>query len=779
MSEAVPYKPQSEFTIEDLKPHSESCPLTIFQVQDNNAEFHLAILETFSPGYQEAYNFLICIAEPITRPNYVHEYEVTMATIRPALSLGYSTDEIERQLYRHSKYKYLPNTIRDILASLRNNESSISMSIFDADHYIFRFPTGFDFESLPLTTSGPDADLLECSVQQQESDNMFERVVSEQRRLQHPEKEDAAPRLRINKNDMQCERKLVLLRNVSKVRQCLVDNKKSTTEEFFLALTPNHRIANIPPGVAKYFNDDSSLNISSVKKLLGSNDWLHGPKGTELTTLVRFLQDTHHHHAPSINAALKPTTEPRDYQSHATKKVVSDIRELRIKKCNSGLIILPCGAGKSLLGISCVCALGFSVIVVTNGNLSSKQWENQFLQFSSIDKKQIYIFSSDNADSRPFIPGFHTVFISTYQMLTNEKPSKKSEAIKHAAMSVLWGIVLFDEAHQLFASTYKTLFCTNIRESGTTNFLRSYSKIGLTATPLREDDEMARTLHHLGGRLYESNWSDLSKRGFIASLQCSEILCPMTLEFYSRLKLCDRRAHLSKEDLLGSNRTAKGAGQQEPVTRTANKIKQNLGILNPRKLETVWHLKEFHCARGDQILIFCDYLDAAKLYSQKLNIPFIIGDCPESERECLINAFSSRKLNCLLLSSVGDTSLDLPEANVLIEIGWNEGSRKQETQRIGRISRPKSGDSNAYFYILVSDDTPEVRSAAKRREYLNYNQGYPYAVIDCDEIIQQCQKELRLQGTDKRLSLPFSDPRGEREYFREVATAMFASKDEP
>lgn len=719
-------------SFEDLKPDHHKRPLSVFPYSTNALSAdHVVLLETFSPMYDEAYNFLVSLAEAETRPTYVHEYRITEESLHIGLSLGYTATEIEIRLGYYSKYRRLPPTLLSALRRLANNQGTISFSIYDSNRFLLRVP-----QTLDLT---PDIkDLLEDA-----SDNVADTLFEE---LLRKKRNDAAEELQ---------------------KRELKTHEQGVQSDQSLWYTQSFKIASIPK-LKRYFFPLEALTsirkklkemrdpLSGTRSLITIEEYLLLDEGIdavrneqvqrlqslmaaeinteaemcELKKIKEEFAKAYQVKAPQINAQLKPTTDLRDYQDHASKKVISEVQldtSQIVKRCNSGLVVLPCGAGKSLLGVACACRLGHSCIVVTNGNLSSKQWKSQFLQFSTVESDRVYIFSANKDEETEFIPGYHIVFISTYQMLTNAKSAKSKETL-NKVHSLMWGIVLFDEAHQVMAETYRTLFVTDNVNTKANLFLRSYCKIGLTATPLREDDEMTN-LYLLGNKLYESNWSDLAKRGFIAKLQCAEIRCPMHHIFY--------------DDWLDQN-TAQATNQDRTtvcvndVMITRKTYMKYLTILNPYKVQTAWYLKEYHTRRGDQVLLFCDTIMAAKMYARMFDVPFIMGACSDDERECLVNAFATRTISCLMLSSVGDTSLDLPDANVIIELDWQERSRRQEAQRMGRISRPKSGDQNAYFYILVSEDTNEQHTAAERRTYLSYNQGYPYSIMNCKEIWETC-----------------------------------------
>ena len=207
----------------------------------------------------------------------------------------------------------------------------------------------------------------------------------------------------------------------------------------------------------------------------------------------------------------------------------------------------------------------------------------------------------------------------------------------------------------------------------------------------------------IGPKLYEANWLELQKRGFIARVQCAEVWCPMSPEFYREYLGC---------------RSAK---------------KMLLFVMNPNKFRACQFLIRYHERRNDKIIVFSDNVYALKHYALTMNKPFIYGPTSQNERLQILQNFKlNPKVNTIFVSKVADTSFDLPDANVLIQISSHGGSRRQEAQRLGRILRAKKGtiaeEYNAFFYTLVSQDTLEMSFSRKRQRFL-VNQGYSYKVI--------------------------------------------------
>lgn len=387
---------------------------------------------------------------------------------------------------------------------------------------------------------------------------------------------------------------------------------------------------------------------------------------------------------PDINLDLKPAAVLRPYQEKSLRKMFGNGR------ARSGVIVLPCGAGKSLVGVTAVCTVRKRALVLCNSGVSVEQWKQQFKMWSTADDSMICRFTSDAKD-KPMGSG---ILITTYSMITHtQKRSWEAEQTMRWLQEQEWGIVVMDEVHTIPAKMFRRVL----------TLVQSHCKLGLTATLLREDDKIADLNFLIGPKLYEANWLELQKRGFIARVQCAEVWCPMSPEFY--------REYLQ--------------------TRTSKKML--LYVMNPSKFRSTQFLIRYHERRGDKTIVFSDNVFALKHYAIKMNKPYIYGPTSQNERIQILQNFKfNPKVNTIFVSKVADTSFDLPEANVLIQISSHGGSRRQEAQRLGRILRAKKGaiaeEYNAFFYTLVSQDTIEMSYSRKRQRFL-VNQGYSYKVI--------------------------------------------------
>jgi DNA excision repair protein ERCC-3 len=410
----------------------------------------------------------------------------------------------------------------------------------------------------------------------------------------------------------------------------------------------------------------------------------------------------------SRNAPLriesKPMVHLRDYQEKSLKQMFST------GCARSGVIVLPCGAGKTLTGLMAAVTIKKATLVLCVNTLSVEQWREHFNTNTTIEFKDIHVLTSERRPPHNFLspgtvdqPARGAVVITTYPMVTySGKRNEVSDRAMTQIRNTEWGLLILDEVHQVPARTFRRVLST----------CKAHCKLGLTATLVREDERISDLHFLIGPKLYEANWLDLAAAGHLARVQCTEMWTPMTSEFFSEYLKAD----------------GMGGGRPMPWRR------QLLYSMNPNKVRTCSYLIDFHEAKYDKILVFCDNLYCLKRYAGVMKRPYICGAVKQSDRARLLEQFkTSDEVNCLFISRVGDTAIDLPSATVIIQIACTDGSRRQEAQRLGRILRPKdrqvdSTEPNAFFYSLVSRDTDEVFYAAKRQSFL-VDQGYSFKVL--------------------------------------------------
>ncbi len=347
----------------------------------------------------------------------------------------------------------------------------------------------------------------------------------------------------------------------------------------------------------------------------------------------------------------------------------------------SGVLVLPCGAGKTIIGLGIVNAIAQHTLIVVTNITAVRQWRDELLDKTTLTPDQIGEYSGEVKEIRP-------VTITTYQILTYRK--RKEEDFVHMELFDRqdWGLIVYDEVHLLPAPVFRAV--ANIQ---------SKRRLGLTATLLREDGKESDVFSLIGPKKIDIPWKTLEKQGWIAQALCVEV----------RIQLPEDERH------------------QYAVADT--KAKFRIASENEAKIEVMRQIVERH--RGDQVLIIGQYLDQLDKVCADFAAPIITGKTPNREREQIFNDFREGRISVLIVSKVANFSIDLPDANVAIQISGTFGSRQEEAQRLGRILRPKSGGGGnmAYFYTLVTQDSREREFAVKRQLFLT-EQGYRYRIVN-------------------------------------------------
>ena len=423
-----------------------------------------------------------------------------------------------------------------------------------------------------------------------------------------------------------------------------------------------------------------------------------------------FINDTDTHDLP---ISLKPSTSVRPYQEKCLSKMFGNGRA-------SGMIVLPCGAGKTLVGITAAQTIKKSTIVFCTSVMAVEQWRNQFKLWTNIPDKYIYKFTRNTVGQK-----FNTdclIMITTYAMFAagGIRSAKSREVIEYIKNHE-FGLLLLDEVQVAPAATFRKVMSE----------INSRSKLGLTATLVREDEKITELFYLIGPKLYEANWLDLQSAGYIATVQCVQVWCPMTAEFY-----------------------------QDYLQASQSKNRQRLlYVNNPNKFRACQYLMEIHEKRGDKVLIFSDVRFTLEHYARNLSRPLIHGDTSNEERLLFLKRFQNDPdMNTLCISKIGDNSIDLPDVNVIIQISSHFSSRRQEAQRLGRILRPKKKSTGRFnaFYTLISTDTFEVKYAIKRQRFL-VDQGYAFKIVknmmEFASQDQQIYQKLKYQTKKEQLQL--------------------------
>lgn len=344
----------------------------------------------------------------------------------------------------------------------------------------------------------------------------------------------------------------------------------------------------------------------------------------------------------------------------------------------SGVVVLPCGAGKTIVGMAVMEKVSSETLILTTGITALRQWKSELLDKTTLDMDIIGEYSGEIKEIKP-------VTIATYQIITSRR-SKDEEFVHFELFSNRnWGLIIYDEVHMLPAPVLRI-----------TAEIQAKRRIGLTATLIREDGLEKDVFTLIGPKKYDLPWKVLEEDGFIAHATCTEYRIALPDDLKMEYSLSDSR------------------------------MKFRIASENRDKLIVIKKLLEMHA--HDNVLIIGQYLEQLKQISDALNAPLITGAMKNRERERLYAAFKDGSIQVIVVSKVANFAIDLPDANVLIEVSGMFGSRQEEAQRLGRILRPKAGDNLAWFYTIVTYDTREQDFAIKRQLFLT-EQGYKYSII--------------------------------------------------
>lgn len=349
----------------------------------------------------------------------------------------------------------------------------------------------------------------------------------------------------------------------------------------------------------------------------------------------------------------------------------------------SGVVVLPCGAGKTIVGIAAMALCGRNTLVLTTSITAVKQWRREILDKTDLQEDQVSEYTGETKEIAP-------VTLATYQILTY-RPDK-SEEFPHFKLfdERDWGLIVYDEVHLLPAPVFRV-----------TAQIQARRRLGLTATLVREDGREGDVFSLIGPKKYDVPWRELETDGWIAEATCTEI-----------------RVALPPPDRM-----------EYAVAEWRHKYR--IASENPSKDDVIERLLA-HYAEA-RVLIIGQYLSQLRRLAKRFDLPIITGATPTPEREELYNKFRTGEVRHLILSKVGNFAIDLPDANVLIQVSGTFGSRQEEAQRLGRILRPKSTGEIAHFYTLVTRDTRELDFAHHRQMFLT-EQGYGYMIRDESEI---------------------------------------------
>lgn len=409
-------------------------------------------------------------------------------------------------------------------------------------------------------------------------------------------------------------------------------------------------------GYLASMEDRGSIKATLIKHLIPVKDLAGYEQGEKLSFALRKIT------LSGVEFAL------RFYQAEAVY-LFSQWRE------GSGVIVLPCGAGKTIVGLGIMHDIQEKTLIIATSLEAIHQWKREILDKTTISPDLIGEYTSQEKNIKP-------VTLTTYHMLVHRKSNAEERHINILTQQQ-WGLIIYDEVHMLPAPVFRM-----------TTAIQSKRRLGLTATLVREDNQEGEVFSLIGPKIYEYGWKNLEQEGWIATARCYEIRVP-----------------LSGDDF-------------DTYLRSSHRQRFRIASENINKLLVIEHLlKRFE---NQNILIIGHFIEQLEEISRTFAIPLVTGQTPTDERERLYDAFRNGKIRTLIVSRVGNFSIDLPSASVAIQVSGIFGSRQEEAQRLGRILRPQTQD--AHFFTIVSQNTIE-EEFAKRRQMFLIEKGYTYEIL--------------------------------------------------
>ena len=392
--------------------------------------------------------------------------------------------------------------------------------------------------------------------------------------------------------------------------------------------------------------------------------------GFPVKDLAGYVQGT------PLDVNLSSDLAVRDYQ----KDAADNFYQGGGREGGCGVVVLPCGAGKTIVGITAMSKIKTHTLILSANITALRQWRQELLDKTNLKPEDIAEYSGSIKEIAP-------VTLCTYQILTY-RPDKHTDFFPHFNIfhKRNWGLIIYDEVHLLPAPVFRI-----------TSDIQGRRRLGLTATLIREDGKETEVFSLVGPKRYDMPWKELETQQWLAKAECNEIRVPL----------------LESEELN--------------YAISADRQKFRIASENPRKQEVILKLIEKH--KNDRILIIGQYISQLRTLAKKLDAPLITGQTKQTDRDNLYSQFRTGEIQLLIVSKVGNFAVDLPDANVAIQISGTFGSRQEEAQRLGRVLRPKSGDNQAHFYTIVTYNSTEQDFAMKRQLFLT-EQGYSYSITN-------------------------------------------------
>ena len=461
-----------------LKPDHENRPLWV------DARKARITLESFSPLATQAQDFLTTIAEPLSRPEFLHEYALTVHSLYAAVSVGLVPQDIISFLDRLSKTP-LPATIKSFILDCTRAFGKVKLVLKHNKFFLETSDNKILQSLIKDEIIAAQAPVEDAGIITEKAPKLGGVVIPGTKDAAGMRQQTGAQDSdRLNKDDDQ--------HGPSKEDDIYATLREDDDDEDDANDLQIHSVEVPRDGVEAVQKRCLDLGYPVLEEYDFNNDVLN----------------------PKLDIDLKPNTTIRTYQEKSLSKMFSNGR------ARSGIIVLPCGAGKTLVGITAACTIKKGVVILCTSSMSVQQWKNELLRWSNISANDIATFTS--SDKEPF-SGSTGVIVSTYSMVTQSRSrSYDAQKMMDFMQSKEWGLMILDEVHVVPASIFRKV----------THSISTHSKLGLTATLLREDDKITDLNFLIGPKLYEANWMELADQGHIAKVQCAEVWCPMTTEFY-------------------------------------------------------------------------------------------------------------------------------------------------------------------------------------------------------------------------------------------------------
>jgi DNA excision repair protein ERCC-3 len=608
------------------------------------------LLDVHTPGAEDARAAILPFAELEKSPEHIHTYRITPLSLWNAASAGFSPSDVIAALNTYSRYE-VPSGISDGFADTMARYGKIRLR---------SAPGGETLREGALiggpingTEGGYTEDLL------------------------------------LTADDETIEKEIAAAKN-------LAEYLVRTGEGFRVRLTDRGTVKQELIKLGWPVQDEAALRPGEHLEIaLKENRFVPDAAGDEKSTQE---VNTPGKSTPSTSTVGRRPFILRDYQVEAARAVLGQGGP----GTGFGVIVLPCGAGKTIVGMAVMAALKTNTLILSANVAAVHQWIDELLDKTTLTREQIAEYSGDSKAVAP-------VTIATYQILT-WRPDKTGD-FPHFSLfrQYPWGLIIYDEVHLLPAPVFRV-----------TAELQAVRRLGLTATLIREDGAEDAVFSLVGPKRYDVPWKDLERKGWIAEAVCIEV----------------------RLDLPGKFKV--------PYAVASKREKYRIAAENPLKEEAALELIANH--REDQILVIGQYISQLESIAERLDAPLVTGRTPNAEREQVYLAFKKGEIQVMVVSKVANFALDLPDASMAIQISGSFGSRQEEAQRLGRILRPKE-NKNSYFYTIVSRSTVEEDFAANRQKFLA-EQGYRYSLQHWEGDVDMPQK------SDEK---PLLKPKGSRQ----------------